>query len=186
MVSTINDILSIKQPTEIELLVVVFDLTNFTKFSRTASSSQVFLKMKEFNEMTSRFIQKNEGLIIKFLGDAGLCIFPFNLSSAAICAMTEMKTMIDEWLDQNIPGSRLAVNCHVGMVTAGPTPGFNGEQQIDIMGEAVNICFTMSKRGFVISPQAFRSLTSETRKQFKKFTPPITYHLASSGAETQN
>ena len=182
MVSTINDILSIKQPTEIELLVVVFDLTNFTKFARTSSSSQVFLKMKEFNELTSRFVQKNGGLVIKFLGDAGLCIFPMNLSSKAICAMTEMKTQVDKWLDQNMPGSHLAVNCHVGTVTVGPTPGFNGEQQVDVMGEAVNICFTMSKRGFVISPQAFRSLTSDARKQFKKFTPPITYHLASVGA----
>ena len=44
MVSTINDILSIESPTETELLVVVFDLTNFTKFSRTASSAEVFLE----------------------------------------------------------------------------------------------------------------------------------------------
>ncbi|MBL7671494.1 MAG: hypothetical protein JNM39_13495 [Bdellovibrionaceae bacterium] len=80
MVSTINDILSIKQPTETELLVVVFDLTNFTKFARTSSSSQVFLKMKEFNELTSSFVQKNGGLIIKFLGDAGLCVFQVSTS----------------------------------------------------------------------------------------------------------
>ena len=181
MVSTINDILSIKHPTETELLVVVFDLTNFTKFSRTASSSEVFLKMKTFNETTSEFIQKSGGLIIKFLGDAGLCVFPISISSEAICAMTEMKTRVDKWLEQNLRGSSLAVNCHVGTVTVGPTPGFNGKQQVDVMGEAVNICFTMSKRGFVISPQAFRSLSPEARKQFKKFTPPITYHLAAGG-----
>lgn len=66
-------------------------------------------------------------------------VFPMNLSSDAICAMTEMKTQIDKWLDQNMPGSYLAVNCHIGAKTVGTTPGFNGEHQVDVMGEVVNI-----------------------------------------------
>jgi class 3 adenylate cyclase len=183
MVSTIADILSISSPTETDLLVIVFDLTNFTKFARAAPSSEVFLKMKEFNEITSKFIAKSGGLVIKYLGDAGLCVFPMCLSNQAISAMTDMKAQVDGWLKKNISGSHLAVNCHVGAVTVGPTPGFSGKPQIDVMGEAVNICFTMSHRGFVISPQAFRSLSTETRKQFRKFTPPIIYHLATGGAE---
>jgi len=180
MVSTVSDILSLKQPIQTELLVVVFDLTNFTKFSRSASSSDLFQKMLAFNKITSTIVKENQGLLIKFIGDAGLCVFPISQASSSIEAMVTLKTQVDVWLSTNIPGSHLAVNCHVGSVTIGPTPGFNGNSQTDVFGEAVNICFTMSNRGFVISPQAFRSLSTEARKQFRKFTPPIIYHLASS------
>lgn len=175
MPASISDILALKHPIDTEL--IVFDLTNFALFSRSASSSEVFQKMRSFNEMTSKFIYEHGGLLVKFLGDAGLCLFPKDLADIAITSMTKMKTEVDVWLKQNIPGSHLAINCHLGNVTVGPTPGYRGQQQIYVAGETINVCFTLSKRGFAISPQAFRSLKSDTRKHFRKFTSPIVYHL---------
>jgi hypothetical protein len=47
------------------------------------------------------------------------------------------------------------------------------------LGEAVNIASMLGRgehRGrLVISPQVFRKLSPETRKSFRKFTPPIVY-----------
>jgi class 3 adenylate cyclase len=183
MVQAISDVLSLKNPIETDLLIVVFDLTNFTKFSKSHESSEVFRQMKVFNSKSAEFAKENGGLILKFLGDACLCIFPVGHSSAVITGMVDFTSEVEKWLKEKMPGSRLAVNCHVGSVTVGPTPGYNGQAQIDVIGEAVNICFTMSNRGFVISPQTFRSLTPDARKRFRKFTPPIVYHLSEQEAQ---
>lgn len=177
MVSTIQDIMSLSHPAEAELLVSVFDLTHFTRYSRGAPSSKLFRQMSEFAGMCAEFVQSRGGVMIKFIGDAGLCIFPGPDSSAAVNTLVELKSKMDAWLKTEIPGSHLAVNCHFGPVTIGPMPGFAGQNQLDVIGETVNICFTLGKQGFIISPQAFRSLDASARKQFRKFTPPITYHL---------
>ena len=34
-------------------------------------------------------------------------------------------------------------------------------------------------KGFTITPQAFRCLSAESRKHFKKYTPPIVYRMSS-------
>ena len=185
MAIAIPDINLLKHPIETNLLVVVFDMTHFSKYSRKYPSMNIFNKMVKFNETSSKFVKEHGGLILKFIGDAGLAIFPEDNASESIVAMAKFKAEMDRWLEKNLPGSHLAVNCHIGPVTVGPAAGFNGQSQIDIFGETVNICFTMSQRGFVISPQAFRSLSAEARKQFKKFTPPIIYHLTSPHGEVE-
>jgi hypothetical protein len=43
------------------------------------------------------------------------------------------------------------------------------------MGNEVNNCAIMKSNGFALSAEVFRKLNSETRKYFKKHTPPITY-----------
>jgi class 3 adenylate cyclase len=178
MAHTVAEILALKSPIDTELLIAVFDLTNFTKFARQRDTAEVFGKMKTFNSLSARFVNENGGIVIKFLGDACLCVFPLSRASEAITAIVDFKVEMDAWFRMNMPGSHLSVNCHVGQVTVGPTPGFNGQSQIDVLGETVNTCFTMSRRGFVISPQAFRSLVPDARKRFRKFTPPIVYHLS--------
>jgi len=50
------------------------------------------------------------------------------------------------------------------------------------MGDAVNVAATIDRAGrggrMTTSPQAFRQLEPETRKLFKKYTPPIVYMAA--------
>jgi len=171
------DFTSIQTPVEKELLVCVYDLTGFTQFSRSKTSNEVFCAMKEFYSVTSKHVEAAGGLLIKFIGDAGLCVFPLEIASDAIESMLEMKHVADAWLKENIPGSFLAVNCHVGPATIGPTVGYGGKTQIDVAGDTVNTCFTLGRKEFILSPQAFRSLKPEARKRFRKYTPPIIYKL---------
>lgn len=177
MTATVSSYLLLQHPIETELLVVVFDLTNFAPFSRSRESAEVFEKQKAFSLSSFKAVKESNGIVLKFIGDSCLAIFPIEEASNAIVSMSKFKTQIDLWLEKNIPGSHLAVNCHVGPVTIGPMPGFNGQNQIDIVGTTLVTCFRLGSKGFTISPQAFRTLTPEARKQFKKFTPPITYNL---------
>ena len=44
-----------------------------------------------------------------------------------------------------------------------------------MIGSAVNVCFLLKGHGFVLTPQAFRALRPESRRRFKKHTPPVVY-----------
>lgn len=164
-----------------ELLVVVYDLANFVTFSRENPSSQVFAALDEFYRISAEHIRNNRGHVVKFIGDAGLAIFAEEDADHGIRSMIQMKERLDHWLTKGIPGSYVAVNCHFGEVTIGPMHGPIGKY-LDIIGDTVNICFTLGKRKFTISPQAFRKLNPESRQQFKKFTPPIVYNLNRGGS----
>lgn len=167
---------SYSTPTTQEVLVVVYDLANFAPFSRQAPSAEVFTALNEFYRISEGYIKNDGGSVIKFIGDSGLAIFPEERADAGVRSMLELKKKLDVWLKKAIPGSFLSVNCHFGEVTLGPMHGPHGKS-LDAIGETVNICFTLGKRKFTISPQAFRKLAPDSRKHFKKFTPPIVYNL---------
>jgi len=160
-----------------EMLVVVFDLINFGQFSNQNKSPKIFQTLNEFYAKSKAVVDTNGGTLIKFIGDAGLAVFEKERSDVAITAMIQLKAEIDLWFSKLTPKGGLAVNCHLGPVIMGEMVGPKGAQ-LDVIGEAVNIAFTMGKRQFLISPQAFRSLNEKSRKSFKKFTPPIVYRLA--------
>jgi class 3 adenylate cyclase len=160
-----------------EMLVIVFDLINFAPFSNQNESTHIFHTLNEFYSRVKNAVEKSQGQLIKFIGDGGLAVFEIEQSDDAIKSMMDLKQDIDQWFGKYISKGGLAVNCHVGPVTIGKMIGPHGPQT-EVIGEAVNIAFTMVKRQFLISPQAFRSLRSETRRSFRKFTPPIVYKFA--------
>ena len=53
--------------------------------------------------------------------------------------------------------------------------GSPGEEIIDVYGKTVNVAATLPSSGLAVTPAVFRSLQAETRKLFKKHTPPISY-----------
>ena len=70
----------------------------------------------------------------------------------------------------------MIVKAHFGTVIAGHyRSGGDGAQRFDIIGENVNVAARLDSHGFAISAEAFRKLGADTRKRFKKHTPPITY-----------
>jgi hypothetical protein len=50
-----------------------------------------------------------------------------------------------------------------------------GEEIIDVYGKTVNVAASMPSAGLALTPTAFLSLKPETRRLFKKHTPPISY-----------
>ncbi len=53
--------------------------------------------------------------------------------------------------------------------------GSPGEEIIDVYDKTVNVSAPLPSSGLAITPAVFRSLQAETRKLFKKHTPPISY-----------
>jgi len=93
-------------------------------------------------------------------------------------ALLELKATMDRWLRERPIGESLRVNAHFGEATIGP---MGRASQLDVIGETVNIAATLGSHGFGLSQQAFRRLSPEHRRLFRRFTPPVLYSPTSEG-----
>ncbi len=164
----------IQTPTEIQALVGFFDLTAFAQSSRRFSTSDLFGLLSDYYEWTGDLIESSGGRIIKFIGDAGLVLFPKTEVNAGVLAFKRLKEEGDKWIAQRGMASKHIVKLHYGPVICGPL-GTRSHKQLDVIGMTVNTAALLKSNGFAMSAQVFRQLQPDVRKLFKKHTPPITY-----------
>ncbi|MFT5090487.1 MAG: class 3 adenylate cyclase [Planctomycetota bacterium] len=119
-------------------------------------------------------IERAGGVIVKFIGDAALVVFSEESVDAGVVALLELREEGDAWLSERGLHSQHIVKAHFGPVTCGPI-GTRDDKRFDVFGETVNIAATLHSNGLACTPQLFRKLAADTRKYFKKHTPPITY-----------
>jgi adenylate cyclase len=158
-----------------ELLIVFVDLSFYTQDARrTADDARVADVIDRYYEQLADGTARGGGRVVKFIGDGALLVFPTARADDAVTALFETKAAVDRLLAAERWDSRLVVKAHAGTVVAG---GFGpaGDKRFDVIGDEVNVAARLQTRGFAISAQAFRLLSAEARKRFKKHTPPITY-----------
>jgi adenylate cyclase len=159
---------------KMNLLVAFFDLTGFARFSQNHLAREVFDLLSHYYELVGDIVEGSGGKVVKFIGDAGLIVYPANDANRGILALKALQETGDAWLaDHNMP-SRHIIKAHFGPVVCGQV-GTRSDKRFDLFGETVNIAATLKSNGFAMTPQAFRKLDADTRKLFKKHTPPITY-----------
>jgi class 3 adenylate cyclase len=160
--------------TVVPLLIAFADLTHFGAESSRLDELPLSEIMDGFYERVSARIEAAGGTVVKFLGDAALVVFPEDRVDEGIAALLELKGEIDAYFEDVGWQSRLVVKAHFGTVAAGPF-GSARDKRFDLVGRNVNIAATLDTRSFALSVEAFRQLAPETRRRFKKHTPPITY-----------
>jgi adenylate cyclase len=163
-------------PVSTEMLVSFFDMAGFAKAisALKLAETDLYRLLASYYEFIGDIIEPSGGIIIKFMGDAALVVFPSEKIEEGVMALVKVKEDGDRWLkDHNLP-CRNIVKVHYGTVAAGLL-GTKSHKKPDILGQTVNTTALMDSRGFAISPQVFRKLSKDARKFFKKHTPPITY-----------
>jgi class 3 adenylate cyclase len=163
---------ALSSPIQADVLVALCDCARFMQGARGRTSAQLFADLNDFYLLTEDAIQAAGGLVVKFMGDAALIVFPADLADPGIMALLELKASVDSWLQDRPIGNSLHVNVHFGEITLGRM-GRAG--RLDIIGETVNIAASLGSRSFGLSQQAFRRLTPEHRQLFQRFTPPVLY-----------
>ena len=169
-----TDFKSLQTATDMDLLVAFFDLSRFAREVQGKTSREVFDYMDAYYEFVGDIIENAGGTIIKFIGDAALIVWEEDQIDSGVLALKTLKEQGDAWLQNRGAQSYHRIKAHFGSVTCGPM-GTKTDKRVDVFGEAVNIAATLTANGLALSPQAFRKLAPETRKHFKKHTPPITY-----------
>jgi len=162
------------RPEDRQLLVAFFDLTSFARFAQSRSSREVFDTLSDYYEFVGNLVEGSGGKVIKFIGDAGLVVYPEDKVNAGVLALKELKDRGDAWLEDRGTPCRNVVTIDFGPVVTGPI-GTRSEKRLDVFGHTVNTAATLRSNGFAMTPQVFRKLAPDTRKRFKKHTPPVTY-----------
>ena len=158
-----------------ELLITFLDLSTYTMDARRAADDErVAAILDEYYERVTAQVHAAGGVVVKFIGDGALLVFPQERADDALDALLALKAQIDAWLAGHLWESRLVVKAHAGSAIVGPYGG-RGEKRFDILGDDVNVTARLATRGVAISAQAFRLLSAGARKRWKKHTPPITY-----------
>ena len=63
-------------PAERDLLVAFFDLTYYQRYASTIAPLDTFRLFAEYFELVGGIVEGAGGSVIKFIGDAGLLVFP--------------------------------------------------------------------------------------------------------------
>ena len=163
-------------PKKLELLISFFDVSGFAMWAKGRTDEELFKYVGKLAGLTSKRVLEAGGHVVKYIGDAALIIFPAEKAEKGIFCLLDLQQEMESVLEnENMPG-KAAFSCHVGTAAVGLLDPVN---QPDIIGEAVNTASILArKRGrgaFVLSPQAFRRLSPQGRKRFRKFSEPYVY-----------
>ena len=156
--------------------VAFFDLSRMAEWASSNEDAHVAGFLQSFYELSARHIEPPGGRIVKFMGDAGMAVFPKESAEDVIFALCALSREARECARSCGLDAYLNVNVHVGPVLAGSF-GPRGAERFDVIGKTVNIAARLGRRGVTLSPQAFRCLSPTARERFRKITPPVTYRF---------
>jgi class 3 adenylate cyclase len=159
---------------ETPLLVAFVDLTRFMAQSRRVSDADQAATLDAYHERVAALAEAAGGRMVKTLGDGALVVFPEDAVDQGVAALLDIKDAVDALMDGHGWDCRLTVKAHFGAVIAGRF-GAASDKRYDVFGKTVNTAATLNGNGVTLSVEAFRQLSPELRKRFKKHTPPVTY-----------
>jgi len=159
---------------ETSLLIVFIDLTRASAQSLRVSDVELADTFDSFYEEVGNAVRTTGGTVVKFMGDAALLVFSEDCVDRAVSMLLELKGSVDRLMASRNWESRLIAKVHFGSALAGQY-GAKGQKRFDVIGRDVHIAAMMESGGITLSVAAFRKLSPEMRKHFKKHTPPITY-----------
>lgn len=149
------------------MTVMFSDIRGFTSMSEQLSPTQVFSLLNEVWGMLNPVIDRNLGIIDKYIGDAIMALFPDNPQQALHAAIEMQKTLAQfNRLRQNkgLFPIKMGMGLHCGPMILG-TVGSDARMNTTVIGDTVNIASrleTMSK-----SLNASVLLTSTMVKRIK-------------------
>lgn len=128
-----------------EVCVMFLDIRNFTKFSEKKSPTEVITYLNTLFEDMIDIVNKNNGIINKFLGDGFMAVFGAPLSDPgkdvqnAVKASLEIIEKVSELnLAQRIPETKIGIGLHSGEAMTGNV-GSSQRKEYTIIGDTVNL-----------------------------------------------
>ncbi len=156
--------------------IAFFDLSRIPEWTSPEEDGRVAAFFQEFYGLVADRMTQAGARVIKFIGDAGLVVFPKESAEQSIFALAELREAVRECAVRSAFDAYLNVSVHFGEVLAG-TFGPPGHERFDVIGKNVNIAARLGRRGITLSQQAFRCLSPEGREHFQKVSRPTTYRL---------
>ncbi|MSP41582.1 MAG: adenylate/guanylate cyclase domain-containing protein [Deltaproteobacteria bacterium] len=129
-------------------IVTVFftDVRNFTTMCEGLPPEQVVVRMNELFAMMGKVIERHDGTIFDFIGDAVLAVFgapranpdhPRAAAESAIEILAGLDDLNRRWAENNLAPLRIGIGLHTGEVIAGIV-GTGERKKFDVTGDTVN------------------------------------------------
>ena len=155
-------------------LVACSDLTGYAKLAAKKNENEIFQLLSDYYELVGDVIAPARGKVIKYMGDAALLLFEEDAIDGAVRTMLDLQSQGDRLLAEYGTTCRQHIRIHFGPMCIGLL-GTRDDKRLDVIGSTVNAMFLLKTSGFSMTPEVFRKLAPDTRKHFKKHTPPVIY-----------
>src|SRR5215467_9186585 len=155
-----------------QVAVMFVDIRGFTAAARTRTPKEVVDRLDAAFEVLVEIVDRNGGIVNKFLGDGFLALFgaPFDDPDAALRGVTAGREMLAA-IEQHNVGSdwplRIGIGIHLGDVVAGNV-GSPRRKEYTVIGDTVNFASRIESLNkefgsqFLISDAVHRAIGDET------------------------
>ncbi|MEM7180843.1 MAG: AAA family ATPase, partial [Spirochaetota bacterium] len=124
-----------------KMTILFSDIRGFTSLSETMDVHDNFNFLNSYLQRMEPLIQKHNGFIDKFIGDAIMALFPqdaINGLKSAIAMKLHLKLLNQERLKKNYQAINIGIGLHVGDVMLG-TLGSKNRLETTVIGDTVNL-----------------------------------------------
>jgi adenylate cyclase len=176
--AVVNQLLA--QPTGITselrpVCILVLDIRNFTTFAETAPPDAVVGYLNQLWATCVEVVNRNHGIVNKFLGDGFMAVFGAPLVTGNSCknAVRAAREILEEVGRRaaagEIPPTRIGLGLHAGEALVGNI-GSDERREYTVIGDVVNVAFRIEK----LNKELHSSLLiSESVQQSLAETPPV-------------
>lgn len=129
---------------EKHVCILFFDIRDFTKFAETQKPTDLIQFLNRLFQEIIVCINKNGGIVNKFLGDGFMAVFGAPISNgtdiySCVQAALEIRKCIQELIEKKeIPAIRIGMGIHSGEVVTG-TVGSVDRKEYTVIGDVVNL-----------------------------------------------
>jgi len=124
-----------------EMAVMFSDIRSFTSFSEKMSPQATFNFINTYLQKVSPAIRDHNGVIVKFLGDGMMAVFPDNPDDAVNAGIDKIKHLEEFNRELEAEGGRpisVGIGIHIGHVMVGIVGEYN-RMQADTLSDMVNL-----------------------------------------------
>jgi adenylate cyclase len=133
-----------------DVCVMFLDIRNFTSFAEKRSPEDVVSYLGQLFEFMIEIVNRNNGIINKFLGDGFMAVFGAPLSGDhdclnAVTASREILTRLKEDVaDGLLPETKIGIGLHAGEAVTGNI-GSSLRKEYTVIGDVVNLASRIEK-----------------------------------------
>ena len=156
-----------------ELTILMADIRGFTKISENLDPNEVTSLLNEFFEIMLPVIEKYNGSVNKFIGDAILAVFnepikdrkhPINAILCATEMLTKLQELRKKWKAEGKPDIGISIGINTGMAFIGNI-GTPNHLEYTVIGDTVNVASRIEAQNRQFNTQL---LISESTYEYAK------------------
>lgn len=166
--------------------ILFFDIRNFTTFSESRSPVEVVNFLNTVFEVAVDVVNRNNGIINKFLGDGFMAVFGAPLSNGwdsqnAVKAALEIRDVLEEEQSSGrLQSMNFGIGIHSGEAVTGNV-GSKERKEYTIIGDSVNLASRIEQLNkqfhsrILVSENVYGALNSETSSSSSEERPDFSF-----------